>query len=433
MTLNPHAPIFYRENSSRLFSIYRPELLIEMDASTFQDNTDPIVPAKCPKASSNSNSPRVSEQLNLLTTRVDQLRLTSKQALEQTKPLIQTFSIANFKQFQYLCAVQQQVAQFFVDLNTEKSEGLNLQTTIRQLEDELAELRPQVSEPSPSSIPVPFTIYPPCSTVVQDNCALNNAQLSKPSITTILIRAPSTISKSRLLEQPKALPSAQSTSGPSSDLGTRVKQLEEEITKTRNCRETIISNYRSQFTFLYARFRALESGDTDTILWKLTSLRLVSDTAKSATRLDDAATNPSTQYNSPVYRTHPHGYNFFVQFYPYGLDSAAGNHASIRFALFPGDYDGLLTWPFPETILLSVRDQLDPQNKWTITFAPSKKISLRRPTLEQCPTLTNFNFFPHSKMFSKTESFLLNNTLYLEIKLTDLPDPEGTTPSTFKP
>ena len=127
------------------------------------------------------------------------------------------------------------------------------------------------------------------------------------------------------------------------DLETQVKQLEEEITKARNCRETIISIYRSQFTFLYDKFRALESGGTDTILWKLTSLRLVFDTAKYAARLDDAAMNPCTLYNSPVYRTHPHGYNFFVQFYPYGLDSAAGNHVLILFASFPGDYDGLLT------------------------------------------------------------------------------------------
>ena len=41
------------------------------------------------------------------------------------------------------------------------------------------------------------------------------------------------------------------------------------------------------------------------------------------------ATNPSTQYNSPVYRTHSHGYNFCVQFYPYGLKAAARNHDSI--------------------------------------------------------------------------------------------------------
>ena len=149
--------------------------------------------------------------------------------------------------------------------------------------------------------------------------------------------------------------------------------------------------------------------------------------------LDDAATNPSTHYNSPVYGTHPYGYNFFVEFYPYGLDSAAGNHASILFALFPGDYDGLLTRPFPKKVHLSVRDQLDPQNTWTIAFAPSEKISFRRHSREPLPTLMNFNFLQHSKMFSETENFLLNNTLYLEIKFTDLPNPEGASPFSSKP
>ena len=158
----------------------------------------------------------------------------------------------------------------------------------------------------------------------------------------------------------------------------------------------------------------MESEGTGTILWKLTSLKLVFDTAKSSSRLDNAAKDPSTNYKSPVYRTHPYGYNFSVQFYLYGLDSAAGIHASIMIALFLGDYDGLLTWPFPKTIHLSVRDQLDPQTTWTFTFEPSEKISFRRPTREPLPTLMNFNFFPHSKMFSKTEKFPLNDTLYLE-------------------
>ena len=139
-------------------------------------------------------------------------------------------------------------------------------------------------------------------------------------------------------------------------------------------------------------------------------------------RLKHGRQKLSTHYNSHVYRTYPHGYNFFVQFYPHGLDSAAGNHTSIMFALFPGNSDGLLTWPLPEAIHISVRDQLDPQEKWTITIAPSEKISFRRPTREPLPTLMTFKFFPHTKMFSKTENFLFNNTLYLEIKFTDLPD-----------
>ena len=78
-----------------------------MDPSTSQVVADPIVPAKCPKTSPDPNSPTVSQQLHLLTTRIYQLRLTSEQALKQTKPLIQTFPLANIKQFQYLHEVQQ--------------------------------------------------------------------------------------------------------------------------------------------------------------------------------------------------------------------------------------------------------------------------------------------------------------------------------------
>ena len=126
MTLNPHAPIFHPKNCSRLFTTYRPELLIELDASTSQYVADPIVPAKCPENFSDSNSPTVSEQLHLLTTQVDQIGKTSEQALEQTKPLIQTFPLANIKQSQYLHAVQHQVAQFFIDRNIEKRERLRL-------------------------------------------------------------------------------------------------------------------------------------------------------------------------------------------------------------------------------------------------------------------------------------------------------------------
>ena len=404
-----------------------------MDASTSHDIIDLTIPTKYPKTSPVSDSPIVSEQLHLLTSQVNQLKIKSEQTLEQTRHLIQTFPLANIKQFQYLHAVQQQVAQFLVDLNTGKNKRLKLCTTIYRLEDELTQLRRQINEPSSSSLPASFTVEPPSSAAFQDSGIPGSIQIMKPRVTITLKRPSSTPSRSQPLEPPRAPLPSQTTSGPSLDLETRVRQLEKEITKARQGRETIATFHLSQFAFLYDRIWALESGGADTILWKLTSLKLVFDTAKSSARLDNAAKDTSTHYNRPVYRTHPYGYNFFVQFYTYGLDSAAGNRASIMFALFPGGYDGLLTWPFPKTINLSVRDQLDPQNTWTITFALSEKISFRRPTREPVTTLVNFNFFPHSKMFSKTDNFLLDNTLYLEIKFTDLPDPEGATPSSFNP
>ena len=242
MTLNSRAPIFKPTNCSRIFTIHRPELLTEMDASTSQDIIDLTIPAKSPETSLDSKSPTVSEQLHLLTTQVNQLRINSEQALEQTKPLNQTFPLANIKQFQYLRAVQQQVAQIFVDLNTEKSERLKLRTTIRQLEDELNQFRRQVNEPLSSSLPVPFTVDPPISAAFPDSNVLGKIQILKPRVTITLKRTSSTTSRPQLTEPPRFPPSTQTTSGPSSDLEARLKQLEDEITKASNSRETIVCN-----------------------------------------------------------------------------------------------------------------------------------------------------------------------------------------------
>ena len=296
MTLNPHAPIFKPTTCSRLFTIYRPGLLTEMDASTSRDIIDLTIPTKYPRTSPDSNSFIVSGQLHLLTGQVNHLKIKSEQTLEQTKPLIQTLPLANIKQFQYLHAVQPQVAQFFGDFNTEKNERLKLCTTFCRLEDELTQLRRQVHEPSSSSLPAYFAVDPPSSVASQDSSTLGSIQILKPRVTNTLKRTSSTSSRSQPTDSPRASLSNQTTSGPSLGLETRVKQLEEEITKSRENRETIASIHRSQFAFLYDRIRALESGGADTILWKLTSLKLVFDTAKSSARLDNAAIDPQYSF-----------------------------------------------------------------------------------------------------------------------------------------
>ena len=131
----------------------------------------------------------------------------------------------------------------------------------------------------------------------------------------------------------------------------------------------LFSLYRSEL------LTAMDGQDsTDTVLWKLTSLKFVFDTARFSTQLDIAAKDPRTDYTSPLYRKQRHDCTFFVQFYPYGLDSAPGTHASIMFALFPGEYDGLLTWLFPKLIHLAARDQLDPHYNWTNTLETPEKL-----------------------------------------------------------
>ena len=101
----PTRTIFKPTTCSRFFTIYRPDLLTKMEASTSQDVIDLTIPTNCLKTSSHSNSPTVSEQLHLLTNQVNQLKIDSQQALDQTKPLIQPFhwlilnSSSTFTQF----------------------------------------------------------------------------------------------------------------------------------------------------------------------------------------------------------------------------------------------------------------------------------------------------------------------------------------------
>ena len=160
----------------------------------------------------------------------------------------------------------------------------------------------------------------------------------------------------------------------------------------------------------------------NTILWHISSVRLIFDSAKSAHRQSKPIDDKASGYWSPVFRTHPYGYNFNIRFHPCGIDATAGQFATLIFAFFPGDYDGLFRWPFPKAIHLSLRDQLDPLNAWTQTIHPTQEPPLRRPT----SSLTNdafavafYKYIPHSKLFSETDEYVVNDTCYIEVSFFD--------------
>ena len=125
---------------------------------------------------------------------------------------------------------------------------------------------------------------------------------------------------------------------------------------------SITAGIHSQYSFLFDRIRQIEPGISDTIIWKFPSVNFVLDSAKVAPPSSDPLIEPTTNFSSPIFRTHPHGYNFFIKFYPYSIGLATGKCASILFTLFPRDYDNLLQWPFSKLINIGIRDQMDPLN-----------------------------------------------------------------------
>ena len=113
---------------------------------------------------------------------------------------------------------------------------------------------------------------------------------------------------------------------------------------------------------LFCKIRQLESGNSNTNLWRISSVKFVYNSAKSAHRASESIDDKSSGYWSPIFRTHTYGYNFIIRFYPYGLETAARQFVTIYFAFSAGDSDGLLRWPFAKKIHLGLRDQLDPLN-----------------------------------------------------------------------
>ena len=152
------------------------------------------------------------------------------------------------------------------------------------------------------------------------------------------------------------------------NLTTRNCKMEKLVANEISRYTSITAGMHSQYFSLYDKFRQLEPGNSDAIIWKILSVKFVFDSAKVARPSSDPLIEPATSFSSPIFRTHSHGYNFFIKLYPYGIGPATGKCASVLFTLFPGDYHNLLQWPFSKLIHIGIRDQLDPKNTWMKTI-----------------------------------------------------------------
>ena len=208
------------------------------------------------------------------------------------------------------------------------------------------------------------------------------------------------------------------------NLTARSGKLEKLFTDEVATYTSITAGIQSQYFFVYDKIRQLEPGNSDVIIWKIPSVKFVFESAKVARPSSDPLIEPATSFSSPIFRTHPHGYNFFIKFYPYGIGPATGKCASILFTLFPGDYDNLLKWPFSKIIHIGIRDQQDPLNNWKKTIRPDQDPAYKKPTMSTktgAAIVLIKNFIPHSKLFNETEGFVVDGASFIEIKFSDPP------------
>ena len=106
------------------------------------------------------------------------------------------------------------------------------------------------------------------------------------------------------------------------NLTSRICKLEKLFANEVSTYTSITAGVHSQYFLLYDKIRQLEPGNSDVIIWKIPSVKFVFDSAKVARLSSDPLIEPATSFSSPIFRTHPHGYNFFIKLYPYGIGPA---------------------------------------------------------------------------------------------------------------
>ena len=351
-----------------------------------------------------------------------------------------------------LQAINNSIRQFNQHLKAEKLDRQILQLVVLQLQNDIAVLRYLLFSSTETTPNKDITLKDTATSPLPDTNANPNPNvnpnpnpnpnhsshfispfpLSGPRAPTLRRSTPvgavgAARTKTNNTTNTDSRPTPNSQEAPSAtlqNLTTRISKLEKLFANEVSTYTSITAGVHSQYFLLYDKIRQLEPGNSGVIIWKIPSVRFVFDSAKVARPSSDPLIEPATSFSSPIFRTQPHGYNFFIKLYPYDIGPATGKSASVLFALFPGDYDNLLQWPFTKTIHIGIRDQLDPMNTWVKTILPDQDPAYKKPTMSTktgVATILINNFIPHSKLFSETEGFLIDGASFVEIKFSDTP------------
>ena len=318
------------------------------------------------------------------------------------------------------------VAKLHQNLESEKLERQTLQLLVLQIQKDLMFTQNILMNPKTGTPPKQFSIDPPRTGTVTNPSVPETHELSQASASQIILMGDSKTPTSSALPSPIPRQSSSSLqtlhSEVSPDIISQFNALEKQTKDDFSRQKSLLSSIQSNYSFLYDKIRQLEAGSNNTILWRISSVRFIFDSAKSAHRQSKPIDDKASGYWSPVFRTHPYGYIFIIRFHPYGIDATAGQFATFIFAFFPGDYDGLLRWPFPKANHLSLRDQLDPLNAGTQTIQPTQEPPFRRPTSSlknDAFAVAFYKYIPHSKLFRKTDGYVGNDTCYIEVSFSD--------------
>ena len=434
MSLNPLAPTFLppcQSSSDPPISLCNPTTMSLPLAQLFSGMPPQLIPSHAPSI----NQPNTDGTFILPF--IEPRNQSKQYAAAHQPPPGSSSLLSSPPQHQANCpqAIHKTIQQFNQHLKAEHLDRQTLQLIVLQLQNDFALLH--------------YLLFSPVETISNKDIAVKNSAIrplhnpnSNPNPTSSPFPLP-------CIDEPKPCrftpvgavgpPRAKTINSVDADFQptpntqeaspTMVQNLTSRICKPEKLFADDVATYtfitagiHSQYFLLYIKTRQLQAGNADVMIWKISSVKLVFDSANFGRPSSDPLIESATHFSCPIFRTHPHGYNFFIEFYPYGIGPATGKCASVFFTLFPGNYDNLLQWPLWKLIHVGIRDQLDPLNTWIKTIEPDQDTAYKKPTVSTktgVATTTIKNFIPICKLLSETEDFLIDGSSFIEIKISD--------------
>ena len=176
--------------------------------------------------------------------------------------------------------------------------------------------------PKTGTPPKQFSIDPPSAGTVTNSSVPENHELPRTSVSQIILMGDSkTLTSSALASSPISCESSLSlqTLHPALAPGiiSQFNALEKQTKDDLSRQKSLLSSIQSNYSFLYYKIRQLEAGSNNIILWRISSVRFIFDSAKSTHRQSKPIDDKASGYWSSVFRTHPYGCNFIIRFHPY--------------------------------------------------------------------------------------------------------------------
>jgi hypothetical protein len=198
---------------------------------------------------------------------------------------------------------------------------------------------------------------------------------------------------------------------------TKVQFLTDAVVRA----ETTIQRVQQDFERVVQTLQA--TSYSGTFIWKIPEVQRRRGEARSGRTV--------SLYSAPFY-TSRHGYKMCLRLYMDGDGSGKGTHLSFFLTLMRGEYDALLTWPFRQTVTLTLLDQ-DRQKDIFQSFRPDpSSSSFQRPINEMniasgCPKFAPLSLLDNPSYVKDDTIFLRADTIPLGVCHFSQPEP----PSAF--